>query len=398
MPQPLVFISYSHRDGVWKDRLLSHLRPLEKSGVLGVWHDGMLTAGSDWLAEIRGALSAAKVAILLITADFLGSDFIQRSEVADILERRQREGLHVIPVIVKSCLWQNIDWLSAMQVRPLQGKPLAEHRGNQRDTQLTAIAAEVNRYITNDPGVARSTAPPLPPATRTIEPVDGPRTIPAPVSSPPPWPVPVAQPEPVPQPRPVRREFVLVGALLAAFLALLVYQLQKPRVQGAVTPTTTETVQKKDAQTDTTATTSAPLRPTGAKTKDERSLEAESKPVLYQVSLWPDSTIPYVIAADVSNQSRVTDAILDYEKHTNLRFVPRINEANYVRFRAASGCSSSVGMSGGEQYVNLAATCATENVLHLLGHVLGLHHEASRPDRDQYVKIDWTKVQPSLTT
>jgi len=90
------------------------------------------------------------VAILLVSADFLGSDFILRKEVPDILVRRNTEGLVAVPVIVKSCLWERITWLSSMQVRPLYGKPLAAHRGNQRDTQLAAIAAEVIGCVESD--------------------------------------------------------------------------------------------------------------------------------------------------------------------------------------------------------------------------------------------------------
>jgi hypothetical protein len=142
-----VFLCYSHQDWVWKDRLVAHLRPLEKAGLLSVWHDDKLRAGTEWLREIEGALSSARVALLLISADFLGSDFILQKEIPEILERRKREGLAVIPVITRSCLWDKIVWLASMQVRPLYGKPLADHRGNQRDTQLSAIAAEVMGFL-----------------------------------------------------------------------------------------------------------------------------------------------------------------------------------------------------------------------------------------------------------
>jgi hypothetical protein len=147
MPQPQVFISYCHRDRTWNERLLSHLRPLEKAGLLSVWQDGQLGAGVDWLHEIEAALSIARVAILLISADFLGSDFILRKEVPEILRRRARDGLSVIPVLIKPCYWEKLTWLSSMQLRPLYGKPLAAHSVNQRDTQLSAIAAEVMGYL-----------------------------------------------------------------------------------------------------------------------------------------------------------------------------------------------------------------------------------------------------------
>ena len=66
-----VFISYSHRDSEYLDRILVHLRPLERAGVVDQWSDTKLRAGDRWKEQIRLALSATRVAILLISADFL---------------------------------------------------------------------------------------------------------------------------------------------------------------------------------------------------------------------------------------------------------------------------------------------------------------------------------------
>src|SRR5687768_8381927 len=71
-----VFVSYSHKDGKWLERLQVHLKPLIREGAITLWEDSQIAAGEDWRAVIRAELSSARVAILLISADFLASDFI----------------------------------------------------------------------------------------------------------------------------------------------------------------------------------------------------------------------------------------------------------------------------------------------------------------------------------
>jgi hypothetical protein len=126
-------------------------------------------------------------------------------------------------------------------------------------------------------------------------------------------------------------------------------------------------------------------------------------PVAYGVAItgaqyrWPNCTIPYTIDSTLTSQSRVTDAIAHWQAHTSFRFVVRSSEADYVTFRPSTGCSSSVGRQGGQQFVNLGSGCTTGNCIHEIGHVTGLWHEQSREDRDSFVTITWTKIQPGFS-
>jgi exonuclease VII small subunit len=145
--QPTVFISYSHKDEKWKDRLVTHLGVLHNQGLLDLWDDRRIGTGEDWYQEIQEAMAAASVAVLLVSANFLTSQFILGEEVPRLLERRDKEGLRTFPVIVKPCAWTQVRWLARMQVRPKDGRPLSAGDEHQIDADLTAIAEEVAAII-----------------------------------------------------------------------------------------------------------------------------------------------------------------------------------------------------------------------------------------------------------
>lgn len=126
MASPTIFLSHSHQDADWRERIFVHLRAFDRQGQFIVWDDRRLGAGDDWSKEIAQALNAADVAVLLISANFLASHFIQSAEIPRLLERQANEGLAIVPVIVRPCPWEHVDWLARLQVLPPGGVPLVQ--------------------------------------------------------------------------------------------------------------------------------------------------------------------------------------------------------------------------------------------------------------------------------
>ena len=87
-----VYISYSHKDADWKDRILRYLSPLEAQGTVTFWKDTKLRAGAEWGREISEQRSRVSAAILLISSAFLSSDYIVEQEVPALLRQREETG------------------------------------------------------------------------------------------------------------------------------------------------------------------------------------------------------------------------------------------------------------------------------------------------------------------
>jgi len=149
MTTPTVFISYSHMDESWKDRLVPQLRALETAGLdMQVWHDRKIDGGDKWYPEILAAMGSSTVAILLISPDFLASDFCIKEEVPALIQRQEQHGMMLIPVLVRACPWKAHRWLRERQMIPRDGKCIAiDFAGDLADGVLAQVAEQVLAHL-----------------------------------------------------------------------------------------------------------------------------------------------------------------------------------------------------------------------------------------------------------
>ena len=119
--EPTVFISYSHEDEAWKDRLRPQLKALEQAGLIAVWDDRRIDPGGKWYDEINDVMERAKVAVCLISPDYLASEFCVKEEIPYLIERRERQGMALILVLLRPCAWEAFPWLSETQMVPRDG-------------------------------------------------------------------------------------------------------------------------------------------------------------------------------------------------------------------------------------------------------------------------------------
>lgn len=138
-----VFISYSHADEAWKDRVVRQLGVLAGEG-LEAWDDRRIGGGDDWLPEIEKAIDACDVALLLISANFLTSKFILGQEIPALLQRREQQGIRVTPVILSACQWTRVPWLKTIQARPKDGKALSGMGEHDAETALSILTGEIH--------------------------------------------------------------------------------------------------------------------------------------------------------------------------------------------------------------------------------------------------------------
>lgn len=120
-----VFFSYSHRDEQLRNELETHLAALKRQGIIETWHDRRIGAGEDFENEISQNLEKADIILLLISSDFIASEYCYGVEMTRAMERHESGEAHVIPVILRPCYWQGLQF-GRLLATPTDGRAVTK--------------------------------------------------------------------------------------------------------------------------------------------------------------------------------------------------------------------------------------------------------------------------------
>src|SRR5579871_873435 len=143
-PNLRVFYSYSHKDEKLRDRLEIHLSILKREGAISQWHDRRISAGLDWKNNIDDRLNGAQIILLLVSADFLASDYCYDVEMKRAMERHASGEARVIPIILRPCDW-DLTPFSKVQALPKDGRPVIKWR--DQDTAFNEITRGIRDVV-----------------------------------------------------------------------------------------------------------------------------------------------------------------------------------------------------------------------------------------------------------
>jgi hypothetical protein len=135
-----VFISYSHQDREWLTKLKKNLKLMK----LDVWDDTQIQPGAVWRKEIEKALAAAKVAVLLVSSDFLASDFITDNELPPLLDTAEAQGLTIIWIPISFSLYEETE-IAKYQAVHNPSEPLDSLEPSEQNKALVKICQEIKK-------------------------------------------------------------------------------------------------------------------------------------------------------------------------------------------------------------------------------------------------------------
>lgn len=138
--------SYSHADEALRNELEKHLSPLKRMGKITTWHDRRIVPGQEFENQIDHYFSQADIILLLISSDFIASDYFYQVEMTNALEWHKRGEAVVILVILRECAWHQLPFGSIMAAT-IDGKPIT--RFSSHDEGYVQVVDAVSRAIAN---------------------------------------------------------------------------------------------------------------------------------------------------------------------------------------------------------------------------------------------------------
>jgi WD40 repeat protein len=145
MSVPLeVFCCYAREDQEMLEHLKKHLMPLQRSGQITVWSDTSLNAGVEWEKELHQHLESADIILLLISSDFIASDYCYSTEMGRAIVRHNEGNVVVIPILLRSTVWQNAPF-ARLQMVPTNTKPITNWP--DRDDAFHDVTMQISQVV-----------------------------------------------------------------------------------------------------------------------------------------------------------------------------------------------------------------------------------------------------------
>jgi hypothetical protein len=141
-----VFISYAREDEALREKLEKQLAILRRQGLIATWHDRKITAGREWAGRIAAELETADIILLLVSDEFLASDYIDEVEVKRAMERHVAGEARVIPIVLRPCLWRR-GTFAKLQALPTDGEPVTSTKWDSRNEAFHDVAEGLARVI-----------------------------------------------------------------------------------------------------------------------------------------------------------------------------------------------------------------------------------------------------------
>ncbi len=136
--------SYSHKDEALRIELEKHLSVMRRNGIITDWHDRRIVPGELWEAEISRQIETAQMIVLLISPDFMASDYCYETEMTRALERHRDGDAVVIPVLLRPVDWKESP-LAALQALPRDARPVTTW--SNIDEALLDVAQGIGRAV-----------------------------------------------------------------------------------------------------------------------------------------------------------------------------------------------------------------------------------------------------------
>src|SRR5258708_2677333 len=141
-----IFCCYARKDQPLLQELKVHLFPLQRQGIITLWNDTDISPGANWEEEIEKHLNTAQIILLLVSPDFIASEYCYSKELQRAMKRHEVGEVHVIPIILRPVIWKNM-LFGHLEALPTDAKPITSCLWHNLDEALFDVAQGIEKLI-----------------------------------------------------------------------------------------------------------------------------------------------------------------------------------------------------------------------------------------------------------